>query len=326
MRHITYEEIRDASIALRTKLLPYSEATHRGTANVRPIRLYGVPRGGVPAALAFMNAVKAFGLPCFDITTDLDEADIIFDDLIDSGATMLRYHQLSHGRQPFAALFWKVGNVTNLSPLSTGTHLAPNEWVIFPWEGDEVKSADDIPTRLLQFIGEDPKRGGLRETPTRFLKAWKEWTSGYGIDPASVLKTFEDGAEGYDEMILVKDIPFYSKCEHHLADIFGVAHIGYVPDGKIVGLSKLSRLVDIFARRLQVQERATNQIADALQEHLAPVGIGVVLECRHACMESRGINRAGTTTLTSAMRGALMSKPEARAEFFALIGRNGHHG
>ena len=319
VRHITYEEIRDASLALKDKLAAFSKATHRGTTHVRPIRLYGVPRGGVPAALAFINAVVPYGLPIFSITNDPDEADMIFDDLIDSGATMKRYD----GR-PFAALFWKVGDKTNLHPTATGTKLAPDEWVIFPWEGDETKSADDIPTRLLQFIGEDPTRGGLRETPARFLKAWREWTSGYGIDPAAVLKCFEDGAESYDEMVLVKDIPVYSQCEHHLAPFFGKAHVAYIPDGRIVGLSKLSRLVDIFAKRLQVQERLTNQIADAMEDNLAPKGIGVVIECRHMCMESRGIARAGATTITSAMRGAMLEKPEARAELLTLIGRNGH--
>jgi GTP cyclohydrolase I len=177
----------------------------------------------------------------------------------------------------------------------------------------------EIPIALLHYIGEDPKRGGLQETPGRFLRAWKEWTSGYGQDPADILKVFEDGAQNYDAMVIVKGLPVFSHCEHHLAPFFGVAHIGYIPNGRIVGLSKIARLVDIFARRLQVQERMTNQIADALQDNLNPVGVGVILRCRHMCMESRGIQRQGSETITSAMRGALHDEVSARAEFLNLI-------
>jgi GTP cyclohydrolase I len=172
---------------------------------------------------------------------------------------------------------------------------------------------------LLAYIGEDPDREGLQETPARFLKAWKEWAKGYTIDPASILKTFEDGAENCgDEFVIVRDIPIISKCEHHLADITGVVHIGYIPDGRIVGLSKLARLADLFARRLQVQERLTNQIADALVEHLQPKGVGVVIHAAHACMSTRGVNIQGSITTTSAMRGVCLTNPAARAEFLTL--------
>lgn len=160
-------------------------------------------------------------------------------------------------------------------------------------------------------------REGLKETPDRVAKAWAFWLSGYDRDPVDVLKVFEDGAEGYDELVMVKDIPVYSKCEHHLADIFGTATIAYIPNGKVVGLSKLSRLTDIFARRLQVQERLTCQIADALQEHLEPKGCGVLLKCRHLCMESRGLCQQGHHTVTSALRGVL-KEGEPRSEFLRL--------
>jgi GTP cyclohydrolase I len=162
-------------------------------------------------------------------------------------------------------------------------------------------------------------RGGLIDTPDRFSKAWRYWTKGYHEDPAQILKTFKDGATDYDEMVLVRDIPVYSKCEHHLADIFGVAHVAYIPNGSIVGLSKLSRLVDCYARRLQVQERLTTQIADALVEHLKPKGVAVMLRCRHLCMESRGICQQGHTTVTSALRGAILTEASARAEFMSLV-------
>ncbi len=172
---------------------------------------------------------------------------------------------------------------------------------------------------LLKFIDPCPTREGLKETPDRMSKAWEHFTSGYDKDPADILKVFEDGAEDYNEMVLIKDIPVYSQCEHHLVPFFGVAHVAYIPNGRIVGLSKLSRVVDMFARRLQVQERLTNQIAQALEDNLHPQGVAVVLECRHLCMESRGICQQGHTTITSAMRGVFLNDPSARAEFLGLI-------
>lgn len=177
-----------------------------------------------------------------------------------------------------------------------------------------------IITELLQVIGEDPTREGLRETPVRVMKAWKEeWASGYHADPQSVLKTFEDGAANCDEMVLVRDLEFYSHCEHHMAPFFGKASIAYIPNGqKIVGLSKLGRLLDIFAKRLQVQERLTNQIADALVEGLEPLGVGVIIQARHMCMCSRGVQKQESTTITSALRGAMKDDARTRAEFLAL--------
>ena len=170
---------------------------------------------------------------------------------------------------------------------------------------------------LLANLGETA-REGLAETPERAAKAWAFWTKGYHQDPADVLKVFEDGAAGYDEMVVVKDIPFYSKCEHHLADIFGTATIAYIPDGRVVGLSKLNRVLDIYARRLQVQERLTVEVADALMLHLKPKGVGVVIKARHMCMESRGVCQQGHHTITSALRGVFKEQPETRAEFVAL--------
>lgn len=170
---------------------------------------------------------------------------------------------------------------------------------------------------LLGYLDPDHPREGLVDTPARVAKAWRHWCSGYAMDPAEVLKVFEDGAAHYDEMVLVRDIPLYSKCEHHLADIFGTACVAYIPNGRIVGLSKLSRLVDGFARRLQVQERLTVQIADALQEHLQPLGVGVLIRARHMCMESRGIRQQGHHTVTTALRGAVKDDARTRAEFLA---------
>lgn len=175
----------------------------------------------------------------------------------------------------------------------------------------EERWVDDF----LKWIGEDLDRDGLRDTPERVLSAWREWTSGYAQNPADIFKTFEEPS---NEMVLQTDIVFYSHCEHHLAPFFGTVTIGYLPNRKVVGLSKLSRLVNIFAKRLQVQERMTRQIADALQEHLQPIGAGVVVKARHLCIESRGVQKQGTQTITSALTGKFMNDPIVRAEFLAL--------
>jgi len=171
---------------------------------------------------------------------------------------------------------------------------------------------------LLHYIGEDPNREGLQDTPKRVLKAWEFWTQGYRMDAGAILKVFEDGADGCDQMVVRKNIPLYSKCEHHLADIIGTATVAYIPRGKIVGLSKLDRLVVMYARRLQVQERMTNQIADAIQTHLNPIGVGVWISARHMCVESRGVQHSDSTTITTALRGAMLTEHETRAEFLAL--------
>lgn len=172
--------------------------------------------------------------------------------------------------------------------------------------------------RFLSSIGEDPDRPGLLETPSRVTKAWKHWSSGYQQNPADVLKTFEDGAEDYNELILVRNIPVYSHCEHHLAPFFGRAVIGYLPSGKIVGLSKLTRLMECFSKRLQVQERLTMQVANALMEILEPRAVGVMIRCRHLCMESRGIKTSGEETVSSAMLGELQTNLAMRTEFLDL--------
>ena len=194
----------------------------------------------------------------------------------------------------------------------------------WPKAPDCRHSAESVIEDLITQIGDDPARGGLRETPTRVIKAWKHWGSGYKISDSEVgaiLKTFEDGAEDYDQFVIEKNIPVYSHCEHHLAPFFGTVSIGYIPDKHIVGLSKFTRLVEVYSRRLQVQERLTRQIADAIQQHLNPLAVGVVIECRHLCKESRGISTQGSTTTTSAIRGLLRTDAAAKAEFFRLIGR-----
>jgi GTP cyclohydrolase I len=170
--------------------------------------------------------------------------------------------------------------------------------------------------RLLTFVGEDTAREGLRETPRRVIDAWLEMTSGYEVDVAELLAVQFD--EQSDELVLVKGIEFTSLCEHHVLPFVGTATVGYIPRHGVVGLSKLARLVDVYARRLQVQERMTRQIADAIDAHLSPLGVGVVLRAHHSCMGCRGVRKPSAVMVTSSMLGCLQNEPSARAEFLAL--------
>lgn len=170
--------------------------------------------------------------------------------------------------------------------------------------------------KILEAIGENPDREGLRNTPQRVAESFKELLSGYSEDPKNVITVFN---QQYDEMVIVNDVDFYSLCEHHLLPFWGMAHVGYLPDGKIVGLSKIPRIVDIFARRLQVQERLTQEIADTLMELLAPKGVGVVLKAEHLCMKCRGVKKQNAKAITSAFRGEFKENSKTRNEFLQLI-------
>ena len=172
----------------------------------------------------------------------------------------------------------------------------------------------------------DPKREGLLETPSRVVRSYEEFFAGYGHDPKLVLaRTFEE-VDGYDEMIVMNDIRFESHCEHHMVPIIGKAHIGYLPDRRVVGISKLARLVEVYARRLQIQEKMTAQIADALQEVLKPRGVAVVVEAAHQCMTTRGVHKPGVSMVTSRMVGAFRSDARTRREFLAIIDMTGQRG
>jgi GTP cyclohydrolase I len=180
------------------------------------------------------------------------------------------------------------------------------------------KSIVDSVRKIIEAVGEDPNRDGLRRTPERFEKAFRFLTSGYQQDPEKLL----NGAMFsvcYDQMVLVKDIEFYSLCEHHLLPFFGKCHVAYIPDKKVVGLSKIPRLVNMFARRLQIQERLTNQIANSIQQKIAPLGVGVVIEGRHLCMAMRGVEKESSQTVTSAMLGSFKDNPKTREEFLSLV-------
>jgi GTP cyclohydrolase I len=193
-------------------------------------------------------------------------------------------------------------------------------------EADRVNRADaEAAVRtLLRWAGDDPAREGLVDTPLRVARAWREWFSGYSLDPDAYLaRTFEE-VEGYDEMVVLRDIPFESHCEHHLAPIIGKAHVGYLPGGKVVGISKLARVVEAYSRRLQVQEKLTAQIADCIERVLQPRGVGVVIEASHECMTTRGVHTRGVSMVTSTMRGLFRDDARTRAEFLAFVEVGGH--
>jgi GTP cyclohydrolase I len=200
---------------------------------------------------------------------------------------------------------------THVSRLSTETHRPTRE------------EAEEAVRVLLRWAGEDPTREGLLDTPGRVTRAYEEYFGGYAVDPVALLaRTFAE-TDGYDEIVLLRDIRFESFCEHHMAPIIGRAHVAYLPRTRVVGISKLARVVDAYARRLQIQEKMTAQIANTLDEVLQPLGVAVVIEATHQCMTCRGVHRPGTSLVTSRMLGAFRTDPTTRREFLAIIQRPG---
>lgn len=264
-------------------------------------RAYGVPRGGIPV----VYLLKHF-LPALEIVETPEQADIFVDDLVDSGATQKRY-DLAYGNKPFYAMYDK------LKEPGLG-------WLVFPWEGSTEGSIEDNVVRTIQFIGDDPNRPGLLETPKRVVKAWGELFSGYSKNPEDVFKVFD---EGYNELVLMQDIELYSMCEHHMLPFIGRAHVAYIAKGKVIGASKLARLVEVYARRLQVQERLGAQVVDALMEHLDPAGAACIIEAKHLCMCARGVNKQHSIMKTSTMRGVFLENSDrgvaARSELLSLL-------
>jgi GTP cyclohydrolase IA len=260
-------------------------------------KVFPVPRGGVPVAYLLKSV-----LPIIEIVSHHEEAHIIVDDLIDSGATRDRFNG-----KPFYALYNKQ------SELDLG-------WLVFPWEGSPSNSIEDNVLRVLQYIGEDPNREGLLETPARVVKSWKELFAGYQMNVEDVFKTF---AVKYNELVIMQDIEMWSTCEHHMLPFFGRAHVAYIADGKVIGASKLARLVEVFSRRLQIQEQIGTQVVDALMIHLQPKGAACILEARHLCMSARGVSKQHSIMKTSAMRGVFLEDSQtgiaARAELMSLL-------
>lgn len=280
----------------------------------QPSRVFGIPRGGiVPAAILS----QMLGAPLTDHAHG--PGTLIVDDVADSGETLrsLLGDDLVSPAQPFVALYAKS---TTPLPFRDGAEVVDG-WLEFPWERAESSTAgpEDAVRRLLQAIGDDPNREGIADTPRRVVAALREMTSGMTEDPARHLAT--TFAADYDEVVIVDGIRFTSLCEHHLLPFTGLAHVAYKPgeNGRVVGLSKIPRVVEGFARRPQLQEQLTKQIADALEANLAPAGVAVVVRAAHSCMGCRGVRQPDARMTTSEMRGLFRDDARARAEVLALL-------
>jgi GTP cyclohydrolase IA len=260
--------------------------------------VYGVPKGGM-IITSFLKKAQ--------VTHSPEEANIILDDLIDSGRTKEIY-KTRFPNIPFFALFDKRKEYQN-------------QWLVMPWEadhpGEQTDSIQQNIVRQLQYIGEDPNREGLKETPNRIVRSWKEIFAGYNQDPSDLLTTFS--TDGCDQIVLLKDIEMFSMCEHHLLPFWGKAHIAYIPGDRVIGISKLARVLDVYARRAQIQERIGEQVTMALMKYLQPQGAACVIEAVHLCMRMRGVSKQGSTMVTSSMKGVFFTQAKARQELLELI-------
>lgn len=301
---VTWEQIQQYADSV-AKIIMASIVRGDITPIQRKYRAYGIPRGGIHAVHAVKASMRVLApLVDFQIVEDPQHATMFIDDIIDSGATLSKWNE-EFLRIPFYALIDKQQRKT----LDT--------WYTFPWErAVKEDGPEDNITRLLQFIGEDVKRNGLLETPKRVVASYKELFAGYHINPKDLIKTFESDC---DEMVLVRDIEFCSMCEHHMLPFIGKGHIAYIPSGRVIGVSKLARILECYSRRLQNQERITQQVTKALDTYLSPKGSACVLEAKHLCMACRGVGKQHSVMVTSSLTGAFRDKPEARAEFMQLI-------
>lgn len=291
--HLSWEDVE----ALASKLAQKIEAQQ-----YRESGVWGVPTGGSFVAVLLSQKL---GIP---LLSSAAPGCLVVDDLVDSGATLEKLSTFNR-----AALIRKPHSPDFNMP----TAETIDGWVVFPWERNHPKEQDGAGqsvTRLLQYIGEDTNRDGLLDTPKRVTKFWDQWVTKGG--PSFDITTFD--GEGADQMIVQRNVNFYSMCEHHLLPFFGEATVAYVPDKKIVGLSKLARLVDHFARRPQNQERITKQVAEALHDALNPRGVAVIMSARHMCMEMRGIKARGAETVTSHLTGVFREDFKAREELMRL--------
>ncbi len=279
--------------------------------HVISIHLYGVPRGGIYAAMAIASEINhkfdATNVHAY-LTEDPNSADYIVDDIVDTGATRERY--IEKYAKPFIALVDKTVRGEECR----------GYWVSFPWERmqNEQGPLENV-RRLIEYIGDDPKREGLQDTPQRVLKSYETLFGGYKVRPQSVMTVFKD--DSCEEMVLLKDIEFYSHCEHHIMPFFGKAHVAYIPDGRVIGISKLARIVEIYARRLQIQERLGQEVTDCLMTYLKPKGAACILEARHFCMTSRGVQKQNSVMITSSLRGVFLEDARTRSEFLSMIGK-----
>jgi GTP cyclohydrolase I len=266
--------------------------------------IHGVPKGGIPLAVALS---RELGLRLSSHKSSYPFEVLVVDDVVDSGTTRQKFHQ-----HDFACLHWKKVAV---APPTFAVHANVDKWIQYWWEGEE-KPAEDAVIRLLEIIGENPKRQGLLETPKRVLASYEKIFGGYMVDPADLVKTFDK--ESYDQMVLLKNIEVYSMCEHHMLPFIGKAHVAYIPRHKVIGISKLARIVEAYSRRLQIQERLTDQITECLIENLQPFGAACVIEAEHLCMRMRGVEKQNSVMVTSSLKGVFLEKPAAREEFMRL--------
>ena len=298
MIHVTLDEFNKQINSLRLTITTYHE---------RYSGLYGVPKGGVFVAMALSHKL---GIPMVEHNSGQKDI-LIVDDLMDSGTTRMKFPN-----QDFACLYVKEN--TPLECLGDVFYnRVETEWIEFFWEVNEAPAADAI-VRLLEYIGEDPNREGLLDTPRRVIKAYDFLFSGYKQNPQDVITTFD--SDGYDQIVLLKDIETYSFCEHHMLPFYGKTHLAYIPNDRVIGISKLARLVEIYSRRLQIQERLGQQIVDALMDHLQPKGAACIIEASHLCMRMRGVEKQHSEMVTSSLRGVFLTQPSARQELMSLIG------
>jgi GTP cyclohydrolase I len=277
--------------------------------------IYGVPKGGIPLASALSVLLKIPVVPFNEIHADI----LIVDDLIDSGTTRQKFP-----RNDFACLHLKSLKSSGAKwdtfyhSKTISLYKGINQWIHYWWEGNnETDSIKDNITRIFQYIGENPNREGLLETPERVVKSWSQLYSGYNQNSKDIIKLFD--ADGHDEMILLKNIELYSMCEHHLLPFIGKAHVAYIPDKKIIGISKLARIVEMYSRRVQIQERICSQVTDLLMDELKPKGAACIIEAQHLCMQMRGVQKQNSVMTTSSLKGIFLKKQEVRKELMDLI-------
>ena len=289
------EEIKlswdDVKKTVISKWAPYSKLLLKSKRDNR-LLIWGVPRGGEHIAKILLDEGLAM------VSKKLnDSVDVIVDDIVDSGKTQDYYEGITNG------YFW-------------APYKSEGVWYTFPWEEAQKYEAERLITRIIQHIGDDPERPGLKETPQRVVKSWEELFSGYKGAAVDYVKLFKSDSR---DLVICKDIEFYSMCEHHMLPFLGKIHIGYIPNGYVIGLSKLARIADHFSRRLQTQENLTDNVATFLEYNITDnKGVGVIIEAKHLCMCGRGVNKQHSTMTTSAMLGSFRSA-ELRQEFLHLI-------
>jgi GTP cyclohydrolase IA len=306
--NLTWEEVSERAAKLAHIILHLPNITSiLSKKGPQPIKIFGVPRGGIPAALLVAQELAQYHIN--SIMVDLyGQCHIAIDDIIDSGKTRDSYIDEYEDEEEFFALVDKQTEQDK----DIG-------WVVFPWErmANESEGPEENVRRLLEYIGEDPDREGLKDTPARVIKSYKTLFGGYEQKPEDIITIFKD--HDCDEIVLLKGIEFYSTCEHHMLPFYGKAHIAYIPNDKLVGISKLARILEIFSRRLQIQERLCKQVTGAIEELLEPLGAACVLEAQHLCMTCRGVQKQNSVMTTSSLTGVFRTDARARSEFMSMI-------